>query len=110
CRTDGATICQQIGCLFGRSRQCCPLTTATSVVQITLRPGEGREMSMFTWKVVHGGKTPPPGESVGPMERLSWGRTSGLGAQHVVAMCGATFVFPIIMGLDPNLAILMSGI
>jgi uracil-xanthine permease len=66
--------------------------------------------SMFKWEVVHGGKTPPPGESVGPMQRLSWGRTAGLGAQHVVAMFGATFVFPLVMGLDPNLAILFSGI
>ncbi|MGI9156708.1 MAG: uracil-xanthine permease family protein, partial [Marmoricola sp.] len=67
-------------------------------------------MSMFKWDVVYEGKTPPPGESVGPMERLSWGRTAGLGAQHVVAMFGATFVFPLVMGLDPNLAILFSGI
>jgi uracil-xanthine permease len=67
-------------------------------------------MSMFSWTVVHDGKTPPAGESVGPMERLSWGRTAGLGAQHVVAMFGATFVFPLVMGLDPNLAILFSGI
>ncbi|QIX28797.1 nitrate reductase [Nocardioides sp. JQ2195] len=65
---------------------------------------------MFTWKVVHGGKTPPPGEAVGPMERLSWPRTIGLGAQHVVAMFGATFVFPLVMGLDANLAIMFSGI
>ena len=35
---------------------------------------------------------------------------SGLGAQHVVAMFGATFVFPLIMGLNPQLAIMMSGI
>ncbi|MGH8776698.1 MAG: uracil-xanthine permease family protein [Jiangellaceae bacterium] len=62
------------------------------------------------WKVVHGGKTPPPGEVVRPDERLSWGRTVGLGAQHVVAMFGATFVFPIIMGLNPQLAVMMSGI
>ncbi|MBW9210961.1 nitrate reductase [Mumia sp. zg.B21] len=67
-------------------------------------------MSMFKWDVVHDGKTPPPGEAVGPRERLSWGRTAGLGAQHVVAMFGATFVFPVVMGLDPNLAILFSGI
>jgi hypothetical protein len=33
------------------------------------------------WKVVHGGKTPPPGEVVRPDERLSWGRTVGLGAR-----------------------------
>jgi uracil-xanthine permease len=62
------------------------------------------------WKVVYEGKTPPPGAAVAPDERLSWGRTVGLGAQHVVAMFGATFVFPIIMGLSPNLAIMMSGI
>src|SRR4051812_25862687 len=47
---------------------------------------------------------------VAPDERLSWGRTVGFGAQHVVAMFGATFVFPIIMGLNPQLAILMSGV
>src|SRR5688572_25573502 len=64
----------------------------------------------FSWKVVHGGKTPPPGEVVAPDERLSWGRTAGIGAQHVVAMFGATFVFPLVMGLDPNLAIMMSGV
>src|SRR3954454_1421986 len=67
-------------------------------------------MSIFTWELVHDGKTPPPGESVGPLQRLSWGRTAGLGAQHVVAMFGATFVFPLVMGLDPNLAILFSGL
>jgi len=67
-------------------------------------------MSMFKWDVVYGGKTPPPGAAVGPGERLSWGRTVGLGAQHVVAMFGATFVFPLVMGLDPNLAIMFSGI
>src|SRR4029079_10894480 len=67
-------------------------------------------MAQFSWRVVHGGKTPPPGEVVRPDERLSWPRTVGLGAQHVVAMFGATFVFPIIMGLNAQLAIMMSGI
>src|SRR4051812_40913243 len=62
------------------------------------------------WKLVSDGKTPPPGAAVAPDERLSWGRTVGFGAQHVVAMFGATFVFPIIMGLNPQLAILMSGV
>ncbi|PZF81432.1 uracil-xanthine permease family protein [Jiangella anatolica] len=62
------------------------------------------------WKVVYDGRTPPPGAVVRPDERLSWGRTIGLGAQHVVAMFGATFVFPIIMGLNPQLAIMMSGV
>jgi uracil-xanthine permease len=67
-------------------------------------------MGQFSWTVVHGGKSPPPGEVVAPDERLSWPRTVGLGGQHVVAMFGATFVFPVIMGLNPNVAILMSGI
>src|SRR3954466_10150152 len=64
----------------------------------------------FGWKLYGDGSTPPPGQAVAPDERLSWPRTVGIGAQHVVAMFGATFVFPIIMGLDPNLAIMMSGI
>jgi uracil-xanthine permease len=63
-------------------------------------------MSMFKWDVVD----PAPGQPVAPDQRLAWGKTIGIGAQHVVAMFGATFVFPIIMGLNPNLAILMSGI
>src|SRR3712207_739144 len=70
----------------------------------------GGSMSMFKWDVVYGGGTPPPGAAVGPRERLSWSRTAGLGAQHVVAMFGATFVFPLVMGLDANLAIMFSGI
>jgi uracil-xanthine permease len=62
--------------------------------------------TMFSWREV----TPAPGEPVAPDERLPWGKTIGIGAQHVVAMFGATFVFPIVMGLDPNLAIMFSGI
>jgi uracil-xanthine permease len=62
--------------------------------------------SMFKWEVVD----PAPGEPVAPQQRLAWGKTVGIGAQHVVAMFGATFVFPLIMGLNPNLAIMMSGI
>jgi len=63
-------------------------------------------MSMFKWEVVD----PAPGQPVAPHQRLPWGRTIGLGAQHVVAMFGATFVFPLVMGLDPNLAIMFSGV
>ncbi|MEZ5096701.1 MAG: solute carrier family 23 protein [Nocardioides sp.] len=63
-------------------------------------------MSMFKWDVVH----PAPGEPVAPHQRLDWGKTIGLGAQHVIAMFGATFVFPLVMGLDANLAIMFSGI
>ena len=62
------------------------------------------------WKLHGDGKTMGPDDVVAPDERLSWGRTVGLGAQHVVAMFGATFVFPLVMGLNPQLAIMMSGI
>jgi len=62
------------------------------------------------WKLHGDGRTLAPGEVVTPDERLSWDRTVGLGAQHVVAMFGATFVFPILMGLNAQLAIMMSGI
>ncbi|MFG1615383.1 uracil-xanthine permease family protein [Nonomuraea wenchangensis] len=59
----------------------------------------------------HGdGKHLAPGEVVRPDERLSWPRTVGIGAQHVIAMFGATFVFPLVMGLDPNIAVMMSGV
>src|SRR5699024_8443624 len=65
---------------------------------------------MAIWKLYNGGKTPGPGEVVAPDERLTWPRTIGLGGQHVVAMFGATFVFPIVMGLNPQLAVMMSGV
>ncbi|WP_256793780.1 uracil-xanthine permease family protein [Terrabacter sp. Ter38] len=62
------------------------------------------------WKLHGDGKTMGPDDVVAPDERLAWGRTIGLGAQHVVAMFGATFVFPLVMGLNAQLAIMMSGI
>ncbi|MFE6102774.1 uracil-xanthine permease family protein [Streptomyces laurentii] len=68
-------------------------------------------MSLGVRWTLHGdGKTPAPGAVVRPDERLTWPRTIGLGAQHVVAMFGASFVAPVLMGLDPNLAIMMSGV
>jgi uracil-xanthine permease len=67
-------------------------------------------MSAVGWKLVYGGRTPPTGQVVRPDERLSSIRMAGLGAQHIVAMFGATFVFPAIMGLNPNLAVMMSGV
>jgi uracil-xanthine permease len=62
------------------------------------------------WKLHGDGNLAGPDDVVAPDERLGWGKTVGLGAQHVVAMFGATFVFPLIMGLNPQLAIMMSGI
>src|SRR6476469_4010325 len=72
---------------------------------------EGDGMALgFGWKLHGDGRTMGPTDIVAPDERRSWGKTVGLGAQHVVAMFGATFVFPLIMGLNPQLAIMMSGI
>ncbi|HNQ06876.1 MAG TPA: solute carrier family 23 protein [Tetrasphaera sp.] len=67
-------------------------------------------MAAFGWKLHGDGSLTGPDDVVAPDERLSWAKTVGLGAQHVVAMFGATFVFPLVMGLNPQLAIMMSGI
>lgn len=58
--------------------------------------------NMFTWKMHGDGKTLNPGEVVEPDERMTWGRTAGIGAQHVIAMFGATFLVPILTGFDPS--------
>jgi len=55
------------------------------------------------WTVKRGGV-------IAPDERLPAGQTLALGAQHVVAMFGATVLAPLLMGFDPNVAILFSGI
>lgn len=62
------------------------------------------------WTVHGDGKNVAPGEVVAPGERLSWPRTIGLGAQHVVAMFGATFLVPILTGFPPATTLFFSGI
>lgn len=47
---------------------------------------------------------------VAPDETLPFGQTVIMGFQHAVAMFGATVLMPLLMGLDPNLSILMSGV
>jgi len=47
---------------------------------------------------------------VAPDERLPWPQTAAMGVQHVIAMFGATVLAPILMGFNPNIAILMSGV
>lgn len=51
-----------------------------------------------------------PGVIIAPDERLSWPKNVAMGAQHVVAMFGSTVLAPLLMGFNPNVAILMSGI
>jgi putative pyrimidine permease RutG len=62
--------------------------------------------SIFHWREVR----PAPSAVVAPDERLPWPQTGAMGVQHVIAMFGATVLAPILMGFDPNVAILMSGI
>ena len=49
-------------------------------------------------------------EVVAPLERLTWPRTIGLGAQHVVAMFGATFLVPVLTGFPPTATLFFSGV
>ena len=66
-------------------------------------------MSMFNWQLKHPAVL-ESGGVIGPDERLPWPQTGAMGVQHVIAMFGSTVLAPILMGFDPNLAILMSGI
>ncbi len=67
-------------------------------------------MAGFGWKVHGDGKTIHPGEVVLPHERMSWPITIGIGAQHVVAMFGATFLVPLLTGFEPATTLFFTGI
>ena len=62
------------------------------------------------WKLHGDGKIVSTDELVLPEERLSWPRTIGFGAQHVVAMFGATFLVPLITGFSPTATLFFSGL
>ncbi|HEY0249750.1 MAG TPA: solute carrier family 23 protein [Gryllotalpicola sp.] len=64
----------------------------------------------LSWKTHGDGRTIAPDAIVAPDERLSWPRTIGIGAQHVVAMFGATFLVPLITHFPPATTLLFSGI
>ena len=66
-------------------------------------------MGMFNW-TEKSPSTLASGGVIGPDERLPWPQTAVMGVQHLIAMFGATVLAPILMGFDPNVAILMSGI
>jgi uracil-xanthine permease len=66
-----------------------------TVIPMTWTPVESRADEQFV---------------VAPHERLSWPRTLGIGAQHVVAMFGATFLVPVLTGFPPATTLLFSGI
>ncbi|MGO4594385.1 uracil-xanthine permease family protein [Leifsonia sp. 2TAF2] len=62
------------------------------------------------WTLHGDGKKVGAHEIVLPDERLTWPRTIGLGAQHVVAMFGATFLVPLLTGFPPATTLLFSGV
>ena len=66
--------------------------------------------NLFTWSLHGDGRTLAPGEVVEPDERLTWGRTAGIGAQHVIAMFGATFLVPILTGFDPSTTLFFTAL
>ena len=66
--------------------------------------------SLFTWQRHGDGKTLRPGEVVEPDERLTWIRTAGIGAQHVIAMFGATFLVPILTHFDPSTTLMFTAL
>ncbi|MBD3689840.1 solute carrier family 23 protein [Nanchangia anserum] len=65
---------------------------------------------LFHWTKHGDGRSIPPGEVVLPGERLTWPRTTSIGAQHVVAMFGATFLVPLMTGFPPNTTLFFTAI
>lgn len=66
-------------------------------------------MGFMDWRV-KSAEVLQQGGVIAPDERLPWPQTAVMGVQHVIAMFGATVLAPILMGFDPNVAILMSGV
>ncbi|WP_298039240.1 uracil-xanthine permease family protein [uncultured Microbacterium sp.] len=65
---------------------------------------------MPAWKIHGDGRNVAPGQVVKPEERLNWPATFAIGAQHIVAMFGATFLVPIITGFPVSTTLLFSGV
>ncbi|WP_141014153.1 uracil-xanthine permease family protein [Nocardioides sambongensis] len=64
----------------------------------------------WSWKLHGDGRNVATDAIVAPTERLSWPRTIGFGAQHVVAMFGATFLVPLLTGFPPSTTLFFSGL
>lgn len=62
------------------------------------------------WRLHGDGERVAPDAIVLPEERLSWPKTIGFGAQHVVAMFGATFLVPLLTGFPPTATLFFSGL
>ncbi|MGQ4544370.1 uracil-xanthine permease family protein [Dermabacteraceae bacterium P13088] len=62
------------------------------------------------WTLHGDGRHIAPGAIVAPNERLNWFATIGFGAQHVIAMFGATFLVPLLTGFNPSTTLMFSGL
>ncbi|WP_432510442.1 uracil-xanthine permease family protein [Kineococcus sp. SYSU DK001] len=62
------------------------------------------------WRLHGDGRAVSPGEVVAPDERLTWGRTVGIGLQHVVAMFGSTVLVPALTGFPVATTLFFSAI
>ncbi|MCR2782969.1 MULTISPECIES: solute carrier family 23 protein [unclassified Microbacterium] len=65
---------------------------------------------MPIWRLHGDGRHVERGAVVKPDERLGWPATIAIGAQHVVAMFGATFLVPILTGFPVSTTLLFSGL
>ncbi|GAA1658706.1 uracil-xanthine permease family protein [Microbacterium flavum] len=65
---------------------------------------------MPIWTTHGDGRTVAPGAVVKPSERLGWPATIAIGAQHIVAMFGATFLVPLLTGFPVSTTLLFSGV
>ena len=65
---------------------------------------------MPIWTLHGDGRTVEPGAVVTPTERLGWPATIAIGAQHVIAMFGATFLVPILTGFPVTTTLFFSGV
>jgi len=64
----------------------------------------------FSWQVHGNGKRVGIGKAVAPDERLSYPRTIGIGAQHVLAMMGSTLLVPAITGMPAATTLFFSAV
>src|SRR5680860_908824 len=66
--------------------------------------------SFMSWTVHGDGKRISTNQAVAPDERLTYPRTIGIGAQHVLAMMGSTLLVPAITGMPASTTLFFSAI
>jgi uracil-xanthine permease len=83
----------------------------THRIWYSLSEYEERGVNMqLRWKIHGDGARVAPGAVVNPDERLRWPRMASLGAQHVIAMFGATTLVPLLTGFPVATTLFFSGI